>query len=179
MCSNLWGLWRQRNCLNLRLGWSLRLSLCLRLLKSTYQEQSTQSAAGNPRTQCNGHNYLFKQRLATECERKNHASTNLLVRQGERFVHAANDIKRVARSRSMYKVIALTREVFEQTSLKRLSHQMPHNQAFQEWQLSMKEMPATGYHHDRQTLRTRPVHHRSKRHRVVLLTVHNQSFVVQ
>ena len=43
----------------------------------------------------------------------------------------------------------------------------------------MKEMPATGYHHDRQTLRTRPVHHRSKRHRVVLLTVNDQGFVMQ
>jgi hypothetical protein len=58
----------------------------------------------------------------------------------------------------MYKVIALTREVFEQTSLKRLSYQMPHNQAFQEWQLSMKEMPATRNHCDRQTLWASPIH---------------------
>lgn len=46
------------------------------------------------------------------------SSTGILLRQGERFVHAANDIKRAARSRSMYKVIALTREVFKQQTSK-------------------------------------------------------------
>ena len=177
MCRNFWGLWRQRGCLNLRLRLNLRLCLCL--LKNTNRQQDTQSASGNPRTQCSGHNYLFKQWLETEFESKNHSRTKLLARQGERFVHAANNIKRAARSRSMYKVVALTREAFKQASVTSLGHQMPNNQAFQKWQLSMKEMPTPRHNHHRQTLWTRPIHYRGQRYRVVLLTMHNQGFLMQ
>jgi len=47
--------------------------------------------------------------LNKACAQRLRWCVRFTVRQGERFVHAASDIKRAARSRSMYKVIALTR----------------------------------------------------------------------